>query len=128
MHPVRTDQHLIVLLRLVIVVVLAVGIVAASRQWARRSGQRSEGVPDGLTLVTSGSCSECVRAVDALDGVGATYAIVDARDCEAIGIRTMTVPVAVVGRSGEAVMVRRGSAVAADAKRLMSVAHGVRSV
>lgn len=105
--------------RLIIIGLIAALLVVGLRFWQRRRGASVRGVPTGLTLVTSSSCTECVRAVEALRSAGATYIVVDARDSAAIGIKTMSVPVAVVGnRSGEAVMVRRGTAIAADAYRL----------
>ncbi len=117
------------LVRLILVCAAAGVLLLASRQWSRRSVPHSTGVPQGLTLVTSATCAECVRAAKALDDAGANYALVDASECAAVGIRTMTVPLAVVGNSsGEAVMVRRGTSIASDASRLVAAAAGVHSV
>jgi hypothetical protein len=45
--------------------------------------------------------------------------VVDAQASAAIGIKTMSVPIAVVGNGeGVVVMVRRGTAIATDAHRL----------
>ena len=107
------------IVRFLIVAVAALALWSAARYWPRRLGGNSHGVPTGLTLVTSKSCAECSRADAALTSAGATYVVVDAHDAAAMGIKTMTVPIAVFGnREGEAVMVRRGAAIAADAGRL----------
>lgn len=83
----------------------------------------------GLTLVTSSGCSECHRAARALDSVGVKYVVVDASESEAIGIKTMSVPVAVVGdSSGAATMVRRGTAIAAEASRIGVAVRSVSAV
>jgi glutaredoxin len=119
MHHLRADQHLTMVVRLIIVGLIAITLALGLRYWPRRRGANVRGVPIGLTLVTSSGCTECVRAVDALHRAGATYMTVDARDSAVFGIKTLSVPVAVVGnREGEAVMVRRGTAIASDAHRL----------
>jgi hypothetical protein len=116
------------LIRLLIVGLLALALVLAIRYWPRRRGVNGRGVPPGLTLVTSSSCTECVRAADALTNAVATYLAVDGRDSAAIGIKTLTVPVAVVGNSdGDVVMVRRGTAIAADVHRLVEAATSLRA-
>ncbi len=112
------------IIRLVIVVALAVVLAIAMRSVSRRKGHIRSGVPLGLTLVTGSGCAECVRAVRALDAAGVEYSVVDAEAAGSIGIRTLSVPIAVVGDAhGSAVIVRRGTAVAADARRLGDAAQ-----
>ncbi len=106
--------RLIALVVLVAVVLAGLGVV--SRVRLRRPHGVVGTLPPGLTLITSAGCAECVRAATALDGVGATYSVIDASRSAESGIETMSVPVAVVGSSkGEPLLVRRGTAVASDA-------------
>jgi glutaredoxin len=101
---------------LVLVAVVLAGLGVVSRVRLRRPDGALGTLPPGLTLVTSSGCAECVRAAAALDDVGARYAVVDASRSSESGIETMSVPVAVVGSSkGEPLLVRRGTAIAADA-------------
>ena len=105
--------------RLAVLGVLALMLVLGMRLWSRRRGATVSGVPAGLTLVTSSTCTECVRAREALTRAGVEFVVVDAQASAAIGIKTMSVPVAVVGNGeGVVVMVRRGTAIATDAHRL----------
>ena len=111
-------------------VVLIVGLtMLAVRSVSRRKRSYRGGIPQGLTLVTASGCGECQRAARALDSAGVEYVVVDASESEALGIKTMSVPVAVVGdSSGAATMVRRGTAIAADASRLGVAVRSVSTV
>jgi glutaredoxin len=115
--------------RLAIIAVIALVLLLGMRYWPRRRGANMSGVPRGLTLVTSSTCTECVRAREALTQAGAEFVVVDAHDAASIGIRTMSVPVAVVGNGdGVAIMVRRGTAIAADAQRLAAAAVALHAI
>lgn len=104
-------------------VLLVVGLVLlahAAAHVAERFRSRGAGtIPAGLTLVVKGGCRECLHAKARLDEIGVPYVEVDVGEADVYGIRSYAVPYAFVGSSrGEALMVRRGQAVASDAAAL----------
>ena len=90
----------------------------------RFKGRTRSTLPAGITLVEADGCRECAAAKHRLDEVGAVYRVVDVAEADRYGIHSFTVPYAFVGTSsGELVLVRRGTAVAADADLLRIAAE-----
>ena len=109
------------LLVLGIIVLAYVGIGAGERF----KGRARSTVPTGITLVEARGCRECVVAKERLDEVGAVYKVVDVADAAQYGVHSFTVPYAFVGsEKGRLTLVRRGTAVAADAELLRDATTG----
>jgi Glutaredoxin len=111
---------MVVRMALLLVVLLAAFLaVGIAERWRGRTG--SVAVPVGLTLVSSPGCRDCVVAKERFDRLGVPYREVGLDVAASLGLRTFTMPMAIVGSpAGDLVMVRRGSAVAADAEALMA--------
>lgn len=114
------------MVRLVIVGIVILAAFGGVTLLSRLRTPASGAIPHGLTLVVAAGCHTCERAKTAFDAVGHRYRTMDIVDASALGVRSYTVPYAVVGdRTGRVAMVRRGPAVVTDARALAAASSAV---
>lgn len=109
---------------------LAGGVVlvafAAVWLWERRGGRVRSGLPFGLTIATSDTCTICDAAVGAISAAGPDLPVlvVDASDLAHLRIRSVPT-VLVADRWGEIVLRRSGRAAITDAETIVRAARAV---